>query len=123
MKASCCLLRSTIPGVALPPHLSPFAEGDEEYLPQRRMFLDELKKKRSRAVDVSGEGATGDVNADLEKRRLKKLSAEAKGVKIDDSEVEGEAEEQEESQLLVTPKTKAKELKTDATNISRPMKW
>ena len=36
------------PGCTLPPHLSPFASPDAEYLPQRRQFLDSLKLQAQR---------------------------------------------------------------------------
>ena len=99
------------PGATLPAHLSPFASADEEYLPQRRLFLDELKKKRARAVDAGDDVPEDEETRAVEgeQRRLRRLAKEAKGEKLEAEGVEAEVEEE------LKEKTKAKELTTDTS--------
>ena len=93
------------PGAALPPHLSPFASADAEYVPQRRQYLDELRNRK--AVKEASLNSSIDLNAE-EEAALKTIDDE---VGIDRKiarkvEVARQQEERQKSVMLLSKKHK-----------------
>jgi pescadillo len=131
------------PGAVLPPHLSPFApaEGENEYIPQRRQVLNALISKRkiqlAKAVaeelgeDISDEiaaiQAVQKEKAALEAIKLEKLGKEAAGRRaeraservIEDKLRQATAEKREQAKSLMSKKHRNLLLKIEKTKSSK----
>ena len=89
------------PGVALPAHLSPFAAGDAEYLPQRRQFLDSLKLQAQRRAQPDNI-----VSDDAESELLKGIDEEMGKTRATQKRPDPkiEAEEREKAVMMLSKK-------------------